>query len=165
MNNKEAIKLIQKQIDQIENLKIIERFLPNFGQWKKETQTTIKHIFGDNSDNLNDFNGVDYGLFVFTDLTPESEFQKAYVEGLENAKAILNAMVNEIKSFGVKEKEGGSKWVYYTNPFWLLKQILIFVQDHKIVSSFFIILSFLAVDYSLTWRNLKIIFDFVKSKF
>ncbi len=104
MTNQEAIQFIQKQIDQIEDLKNFSDSSPKFKQWKKETQTTIKHIFEEHTDNLKDFNNINYMLLFSSDLTTENEFHETYVEGLNDAKAILNAIINEIKQFGIKKK-------------------------------------------------------------
>ncbi|HLP86732.1 MAG TPA: hypothetical protein VK153_02555 [Candidatus Paceibacterota bacterium] len=57
----------------------------------------------------------------------------------------------------------------FSNPFWLmwqlLKKIFTWVKNHTIESIFLGILGLIATDYTMAWKNLKIIWKFIKSFF
>jgi len=62
-------------------------------------------------------------------------------------------------------KEGSNIWIYYTNPFWLLWRLIIFIWRHKVISSIVLAIGLLATDYAMAWRNIKILWNFIKSLF
>lgn len=95
--------LIRKQIDQINTLKEQESWSPDFKAWKRKTASLLEKVFGKNSRQLKDFESIRYSLSVATDSTPDSEFDKAYKDGLDDAKAILQSMAEELIEFNVDD--------------------------------------------------------------
>lgn len=99
MDKEEAKTILHSLIERSLKLQNITRNSPDFVKWKKDTTTAITHIFGADSQNLKDFNGMKFYLSVSSSLTPESDYQKAYVTGLANSAAILQSMLDEIDKY------------------------------------------------------------------
>lgn len=143
MDNKKEIGILQELIKEIESLRASTDFFdsPYFKQWKKKTEITLRNIFGERSDNLKDFKNIRYyPLLVTTDRTPQHEIDQAYKEayyrGLDEANAILNAMIDEIKRFGVRRekcifRKRGTKWFTMSNPLvWLIFSLILIVISY-----------------------------------
>jgi len=103
INKQQAIKELQQQISSIEPLKHNKRFSPEFTRWRRDTQIAIEHIFGKDRQHLNDFNNINYNLGRYSSSIPDSEYQKAFDDGLDNTRAILKSMINEITKYGIGE--------------------------------------------------------------
>lgn len=101
MKNKN--KLLQKQIDEIERLKKLKRFSPEFKAWERKTKSLLSKIFGEKSSQVEDFAGISYMSQIITPGTPDRVYQEDYIEGLEDAKAILNSMIEELTEFDLDE--------------------------------------------------------------
>lgn len=94
-----SIDRLRRLVNSIPELQEQERFSPEFEKWKRNTQVAIERTFGNGANHLRDFNGVSYSLLAFSLDTPESRFQERFVEGLENAKSILESMIEEIEEY------------------------------------------------------------------
>lgn len=108
-------------------------------------------------------------LFRFTDdrfknLSHEGYVRsadKVFIESLEeldkyhkeNCKVVEKVQVLKTINF----------W-HYSNPFWWLWQLWLFIRKHKIISSVIILITLLGIDYSQTWRNIKFIISLLKFK-
>lgn len=99
MESRRAIQIIRSKIDAIDKLANIRRGSPEFTKWRRDTEVALERIFGQESRHKTDFTDVRYSLGVFSSGTSDSEFQAAYVRGLNNAKAILSSIVEEIQEF------------------------------------------------------------------
>jgi predicted nucleotide-binding protein len=99
LSKNEATTRLTKQVGSIESLRNEVLYSPHFKKWLRDTQVAIEHIFGSDSRHVKDFNGIHYSLGMYTDATPESRFQEAYVNGLDNARAILQSMIDEISEY------------------------------------------------------------------
>ncbi|MCG2717240.1 MAG: DUF4145 domain-containing protein [Nanoarchaeota archaeon] len=93
----EHLKLLNEYKRGISDLKSKERFSKEFKNWKYETEDLLIEIFGEDSIEVERFNKIRYTLSVATSVTPDSEFQMAYIKGLENAEALLDSTINKIK--------------------------------------------------------------------
>ncbi|RLA97777.1 MAG: hypothetical protein DRG83_15360 [Deltaproteobacteria bacterium] len=93
------IHLIEKQINEIEELKKLECWSPSFKAWKRKTAALLERIFGEDSRQLKDFEEISYSPGIISNLTPESEFQKRYIRGWEDAEAILRSITEELLEF------------------------------------------------------------------
>ena len=107
MNKTQAIDLLEQQRDVTPVLMDGSATTPAFKKWRRDTQVVIERIFGGESRNLGDFNEISYSLSVWMDTTPDSSFHAAYQHGLKSAVAVLNSMVDEIKTFGFAGEDGG----------------------------------------------------------
>ncbi len=105
MENKKFIDGLKKQLQEIEILLKTNRKDPKFDGWKTKTARLLERIFGKDSSHLKDFKEVRYSLGVFFGSTPDYEFEKAYKKGLNNAKSVLNSIIEELEEFGLPNKE------------------------------------------------------------
>lgn len=99
MDSSRAVKIIQDKLDAIDRLAKIERGSPEFTKWRRDTEVALERIFGLESRHKTDFTDIRYSLSVFSSGTRDSAFQDAYVRGLNNAKAILASIIEEIKEY------------------------------------------------------------------
>ncbi|MDE2787241.1 MAG: nucleotide-binding protein [Chloroflexota bacterium] len=97
----QAIERIQRALDAIPTLMSMLRFSPEFTKWRRSTTLAIESAFGENSRNIERFNGVRYRQArTILDPTPsEHEVQEAYERGLRGARTILESMVDEIEEY------------------------------------------------------------------
>jgi hypothetical protein len=99
MKKEIAIDKVNRKIDEIENLKTLEIESMEFKKWHRDTEVLIEKLFGENSRHINDFNNISYSLYAFTTRTPNSDFIKAFIRGLDNASAILESLRNEVEEY------------------------------------------------------------------
>jgi len=99
LSKDKALAHLRKQIGEIDRLQKLERFSTSFEQWQRDTEVVIGKVFGESSKQVRDFGEIHYSLMAFTDATPDSRFQEAYVSGLNSARAVLQSLVAEIEKF------------------------------------------------------------------
>lgn len=106
MTKNEALAKLQRTIDAIPGLQQINRKSPEFEKWQRDAQVAINRVFPNEKDHLEDFENIRYspGAIRRSDFrgrggTPESDFQTAYVRGLDKAKAILQSMLDEVQDY------------------------------------------------------------------
>ncbi len=99
MKKEEALEKISRQIGLIEDLKRKEMFSPEFKKWYRDTEIAIQKTFGENTRHINDFKDISYSLSAFSGSTPDSAFQRRFIEGLEEAKGVLNSFLDEINEY------------------------------------------------------------------
>jgi len=99
MEKSRKISIIKNKIEAIDGLKNRRYGSPEFKRWCRDTEVALEQIFGLKSRHKTDFKQVGYSLSIFVLDTPDSEFQDAYVRGLDNAKAVLLSIVDEIEEF------------------------------------------------------------------
>ena len=91
---------LQRVLDAIADLKQLQRGSPEFDKWHRDTKVAIANTFEESPSKAKDFEDIRYHLSAFVvDRTPESEFQEAYVRGLNSAAAILQSMIDEIEEY------------------------------------------------------------------
>ncbi len=72
------------------------RISPRFQKWLRDTEIAVERAFGNESRHLRDFLDIQYRLPYVAESTREE--QKAFNEGLELARSILQSMIDEISS-------------------------------------------------------------------
>ena len=120
-----AIERLQKVLSEVSELKSLKRHSPVFKKWHRNAQVVITNTFGSDSSHLEDFNNIRYSLGVFTSGTPDSEFQAAYVRGLESARAILESMTEEINEYWEDEIEASQSSESHKNEQITTKEVFI----------------------------------------
>lgn len=90
---------IQRALDAIPELISMPRSSQEFTKWRRNTTIAIEYTFGEDSQHVGTFKSIRYSLGVISSHITEYEFQKAYVEGLEHANAILESMIEEIGEY------------------------------------------------------------------
>lgn len=99
MDKEEAKQILNSLIQRSLKLQAVKRDSPDFVKWLKDTRTAITYIFGPDSQNFKDFDSIRFYLSFSSNLTPKSDYQKAYVKGLTNSAAILQSMAEEIDQY------------------------------------------------------------------
>ena len=103
-----AIERLRRVLNEVPELKKLPSHSPEFKKWHRNAQVAITNTFGSESSHGADFNKIGYSLIAFTTGTPDSEFQAAYVRGLESAASVLKSMIEEIEEYW-EEDEQSSK--------------------------------------------------------
>ena len=102
-----AIERLQRVLAAIPNLQQLSRDSPEFEKWHRDTKVAISNTFEDAPSKLKDFADIRYSLSAFViDGTPESQFQEAYVRGLDSAAAILMSMIDEVEEYWEANGQG-----------------------------------------------------------
>lgn len=70
-----------------------------FTEWDRSVQTALRRMLGEDSDHLKAFRDVVYVPLAFTNSTPDSVFDKWFMDGLESARAILRAAIQEFEDY------------------------------------------------------------------
>ena len=104
MDKEKIIHFLETKISEIEDLFQHKRFSPQFNKWKTETNRILEKVFGKNSSHVRDFKVICYHLWNFGPLTSDSQHEETYKKGLNNAKAVLQGIIDEIKAFGIPDK-------------------------------------------------------------
>ena len=103
-----AIERLKKVLNRIPELKKLSYGNSEFRKWRRDTEVAIINTFGADTGHLEDFKKINFSLLGFFDSTPDSEFQAAYVRGLESAESVLESMLDEIEEYW-EEDETSSK--------------------------------------------------------
>ena len=92
--------LLEDRLSQIDTLKTLKRFSPQYEKWYRDTSVTIERIFGENTRHIKDFTGIIYILTAFSTNTPDYKFDHAFHSGLDSARSVLESMIEELDTFG-----------------------------------------------------------------
>ena len=106
VDKQKAFEILQRQIDFVETLKHKERFSPDFKKWQRDTEVAIEKIFGENGRHLGDFRRIGYAL-NWPDIS-ESDHILEYQQGLDDARKIIESMVDEITEYGTGDNDQSS---------------------------------------------------------
>ncbi|MCL2144703.1 MAG: hypothetical protein FWH43_04335 [Endomicrobia bacterium] len=105
MENKEIIESLDRLLAQIDVLKAESGPKSNdFIKWVREVKQFIEKAFGSDYPQLRAFKKIDYYPKQFDILSSESAFKKAWIEGLMQAKAILEGIRAIVSGIPIEEK-------------------------------------------------------------
>jgi hypothetical protein len=96
MNATEAISRLRRQSAAIEALTACAASSPQFTKWCRDTEIAIERIFGSSTRHLVDFKDIQFFPMTIGVSTDEHHF---YIQGLEEAKAVLSSMVEELEEY------------------------------------------------------------------
>ncbi|WP_374350678.1 hypothetical protein [Chitinimonas sp.] len=99
MNSARAVAILTRQMELIDQLQRLDSGNQAFTKWQRDTEVAIQRIFGEASRHFIDFTTISYSLSAFFVDTPDYEFQRAYLHGLERARAILASLIDEILEY------------------------------------------------------------------
>ncbi len=94
-----AIERLQNILEQISDLKELQYNSPPFKKWLRDTEVAIRNTFGDKSSHVEEFKEISFSLWMFTSGTPDSEFQAAYIRGLETSASVVTSMIDEVEEY------------------------------------------------------------------
>ena len=109
LEKEKLIYFLNKQIKEIDDLKSLKRFSPNFHKWQTTTLRVLLRAFGSESSQVQDFKDIRYSLGSFIVGNPDYKFEEAYKKGLDNAREVLKGIVEEIETFGMPEEKNTKK--------------------------------------------------------
>ncbi len=105
MEKDQAKQRLQRQSDRSQSLASTSS---DFKKWRRDTQLAIANIFGSESRHVRDFSGIRYTPMGYNMANPDPAFQRALHRGLDNARAVLASMIDEIDEYGLTADQGGS---------------------------------------------------------
>jgi hypothetical protein len=106
MDNEKAKTILQRQIEEIQSLREKPKFSPEFNKWKRDTEIAIQKIFGSNTRHLTDFRNISFSLGVYYSGMPEWKNEKAYADGFDNSRLVLQSMIEEMDEYGTNDSSG-----------------------------------------------------------
>ena len=102
-----AIDLLAEALDEIPELKKLSRESTEFAGWRRDTEISITHIFGDEGRHLKEFKNISFtppypraivvGSGVPDRRPKERDYQERFERGLDRADTILKSMIREIE--------------------------------------------------------------------
>ena len=93
------LKQMQIEMQQLPGFRKPGSFPPKFRKWFRDTQVAIVNTFGPKSGHVEQFQGINYRLNLFSALISDWEHQRAYIGGLNSAAAVLESMIDEITEY------------------------------------------------------------------
>ncbi len=103
LDSKKAIELLKRQIGQIDNLLQLNYDDPEVDKWNNMTDQIIIKAFGKPHDNLSAYHSSRHGGPMWVNMS-DNEIQKNFINGLNNARKILEGFIEQLEIF-----EGGEK--------------------------------------------------------
>ena len=70
-----------------------------FQKWKRQTRLAIAHVFGEDSNHVNEFDAIRWKPGSYYSSNAEQAFMEAYSRGMSNAQALLESMIEEIVEY------------------------------------------------------------------
>jgi hypothetical protein len=71
-----------------------------FTEWRKETEKTLKNLFGEDAAEVQEFNTIYYSPVFLTCRMGDEAFEEAYRNGLEEARVFLLSVMEKIRRPG-----------------------------------------------------------------
>lgn len=116
LDQQTAIEKLDRAMGEIDDVKNQPAFSQEFNRWKRDTEVAVRHVFGEHSRHVQEFNDVRYhnpnrtlkvGNSLFghaprsqNELTKTTSF---FIAGLETARSLLQSMIKEIGEYGLEE--------------------------------------------------------------
>jgi hypothetical protein len=93
-------KKLQIQMDAIEGLKGKSAVSAEFSMWRRQTEETLKVLYGEGSSEVQDFNAIYYTPVFLTCRMGDEAFDEAFRNGLEEARVFLSGLCIRRSSVG-----------------------------------------------------------------
>lgn len=95
----EAIKLLTKQLNEIQDLKNVDEGNKKYQEWKEQTCIIVKSIFGEKSSNYHKaYSSLFPNFFVGSiDFNSKVDYHSSYLRGLEAKEIMLRGFITEVK--------------------------------------------------------------------
>ena len=99
MTREQAVSKLTGLISQIEGLKGLNYSNTELTKWRRDVQIALEQIFGNSSRHHSDFNSISFRPSSYGMFDPDPAFRSAYLRGLQNSRAILESMVQEVEEY------------------------------------------------------------------
>ncbi|MET9267019.1 TIGR02391 family protein [Amycolatopsis sp. NPDC004079] len=99
----------KKAIETLQQLKAeaqgpsIRRGSGEYTSWKTRVRSVLIRALGKDHHTLTAFDGVRYGLSMYSSSTPESAFEQAFQRGLRKACGVIDAAIFELEDAGTSD--------------------------------------------------------------
>ena len=100
-----AIERLRKVLSEVPQLNKLPHNSPEFEKWHRNAQVAITNTFGSESSHIKDFKNIGFSPGIFFSGMPDSEYQRAYVEGLDSATSVLESMIEEIEEYWEEDEQ------------------------------------------------------------
>ena len=95
-----SMRALKKRLAEIHQILAKDGAAPSFLQWREETETTLRNIFGASSPNMQKFEAIQFNASAF-DFMNWDEFVRADDQakdwGLERAATLLSILINQVE--------------------------------------------------------------------
>jgi hypothetical protein len=115
MRKEDALQKLQRQRDLIDDLKWKPRYSQDFKKWRRDTEIAIEKIFGSDTRQIEDFKKIDYIMPALALYASEQELEQEFISGLDDAKTVLESLIQEIDEYSLEEKNSIID-KYYVDP-------------------------------------------------
>jgi hypothetical protein len=115
MKKEDALHKLQRQRDLIDDLKLKPIFSQEFKKWCRDTEIAIEKIFGSDTRQIEDFKKIDYIMPVLAFYATEQGLDQDFISGLDDAKTVLESLIQEIDEYSLEEKNSIID-KYYIDP-------------------------------------------------
>jgi hypothetical protein len=105
LSKTKAIAKLQQHITEIQTIKNLPDFSPEYKKWHRDSEVTIENVFGQGTRHVKDFTEIRYSPIMFSSATPDSVFREEFLGGLDEAKAVLLSLISEIEEYWGDEPE------------------------------------------------------------
>ncbi len=130
---------------------------------------TIREIFGDNSPEFEKYKYYKIWHGGYNTLDSDYERQKKFEKGISQTIVMLKGLIEWLEQKKHDVKSAINYW-NFVNPIWLIWQLILKIimllkhgWKHKIISGIIILLTLLATDYAMAWRNLQWFVNFFRN--
>ena len=96
----QRMEVLERQIAAIGALTGNSAASEEFGQWRRQTEETLKALFGENSAEVQEFNAIYYTPVFLTCCMGDEAFDEAFRSGLEEARVFLLLLLEKIRRPG-----------------------------------------------------------------
>ncbi|WP_328749110.1 TIGR02391 family protein [Streptomyces sp. NBC_00285] len=103
MNAQRAIEVLTGLKEEADRRGVELRPPGELASWKGRVRSTLIRALGKDHHLLTDFEKVRYSLMAFTNGTPDSSFERAFLGGLRKAGGIIEAAVFELQEAGTSD--------------------------------------------------------------
>lgn len=91
-----ALEDLKQILERIPDLMGASTSSPDFKKWRRDAAVAIRHVFGDESDHVEEFRKVRFTPIAASSRT---DWSRPYRRGMESARAILESMISEIERY------------------------------------------------------------------
>ena len=101
----ESLERLQNALDAIPELKNRHRRSREFVKWRRDTEIAIRNIFGELSDEVDEFPGKNDFEYISLGEASEQRSQEYYVEKLEEVTPLLESMREQVSEYWKEERQ------------------------------------------------------------
>ena len=93
-----ALERLRRALNAIPELSTMPARSQEFKKWQRNTAIAIEHTFGEKSRHLEEFRKINYAPVILMSGTI-TDWQTPYLNGLANAKPMLESMIEEVEEY------------------------------------------------------------------